>query len=299
MLKPPAGIAFVKSLVSFGESALGLDFGESFKDFESDGTPPQWLYVSERYQIKSVFDYYAHPYIGAFRNKETMESLASGFEKLGFDIYLFTAEAWGGNPCPILPMLLKQSRTRQAYVVLHEGWHITVWRRKIKIPYELEEPIAIAIADIGASTFADKTGDKELLKDLTLLKNTRGRFRCAVNDAATSLKNGYEELAGRTQEDTEAVRKKLLGSVVYNPVWAEAEKAGVLLGGITRFQPINNAFFLRYGTYYNYLGIVEEAVKCMRNPLKATDFFSRLPSPELKPTLMFLKYFIEEIRKRK
>ena len=113
------------------------------------------------------------------------------------------------------------------------------------------------------------------------------------------MKKGYEELNGRTQEDKEAVRKKLLGSVVYNPVWAETEKAGVLLGGVTRFQPINNAFFLRYGTYYNYLAIVEEAVKCMRNPLKATDFFSRLPSPELKPTLMFLKYFIEEIRKRK
>ena len=115
----------------------------------------------------------------------------------------------------------------------------------------------------------------------------------------TFLKKGYADLAGRPMKEKEDVRKKLLGSVVHNPVWSAAEKAGVLLGGVTRFQPINNAFFLRYGTYYNYLAVIEETVKCLRDPLKATDFFSRLPSPELKPALAYLRDFIGKNKKKK
>lgn len=281
-------IEFIRTLRNFGEKELGLCFGESFRHFASDQFPPQWLYVSERYRIQSLINNFGWPYIGKFQKPETMASLAFDFQQLGYDIYIYTAEAWGGAPCPILPILLEQPRIRQAYVVLHEGLHTTQWHRKSKTPYVIEEPAAIAIADRGIMEFAEYARDKSLFRDLLLLRVFRKKFEQAIKRATLMLEEKYKEVAERAKEKKEAEREKLLSAMRADSIWQDAEETGVTVKDLNRTQEINNAFFLRYGTYYTHLSLVHAAEKRFSTTREAIDFFMSLPK-ELNESLEQLR----------
>ncbi len=295
-------IDFIRELVRFGESSLGLDFGESFRHFAPDRPSPHWLYVSSGWNIGSIVrDEYGEPFIKAIpfvkalENREKIEALSviqKSFGILGFDTYLYVAEAWGGAPCPILPILLEQPRIRQAYVVLHEGLHITRWTRKAKPPYEIEEPAAIAIADSGILEFAERTGDKSLFRDLLLLRVFRKKFEQAVKKATLVLEEKYKEIIERPEEEKRLEREKLFSVIRADPIWQDAEEACVTVKGLNRTQEINNAFFLRYGTYYTHLSLIEAAVKRFPAVREAVDFFISLPQ-ELDDALEQLRHKAE------
>lgn len=283
-------IAFVQKLREFGETALGLNFGESFKHFAPDHPVPHWLYVAERYAVKSIFDWNGRPYIHgydahALDRKEELETIAGIFGALGFDIYLFAAEAWGGPKCPILPLLLQQSKIRQAYVVFHEGWHTTAYLQKIKLPNDLEEPVAIAVADVATRSFAETIGDAELSNALVTLRRTREKFGKAIQTSIALLQKGYEELKYKNKEEAEAMRRDVFAEIHANPVWGEAEKAGVMFGGISRFQPINNAFFVRYRSYYDHLPAVNARVNKLADPKSVINYFKKTPPQEILETV--------------
>lgn len=273
-------VEFVRQLVRFGESALGLYFGGAFQNLAPGHALPHWLYVSHRFLIKSAINTYGQPYINGAGFEEEFAALQKNFEALYFDTYLYTAEAWGSiqNPCPILHILIEQPRIRQSYVVLHEGVHSTLRAENATPPYEIEEPAAIAVADIGTLAFAETMNYRELKRQLFVLKAVRKKYERAVKTASVMLEETYAASAGKSWEEQNAQRKKApFSAISADPIWQEAEDAGVTAKGLNQGQKINNAFFLRYGDYYKRLSLIESALKRFEKPKEAVAFIKKLP----------------------
>lgn len=275
-------LEFIHKLTAFGAQQLGLFFGSSFQTLTKN-QPPTWLYASLPYRIESILSYDGCPFLGSFHDRTAMETLAETLQQLGFDVYLFTAEGYGGDCCPIFPLLLEQTRARQAHVVLHEGLHITARKHEYTLPYELEEPLAITSADKGTELFAREHGDSALLQTLATLRETRHEFQSAINEGLALLTECYRTYPAEHAE-AEARRNDALSSIRKNPVWQQAPAHGVMPMVECKFQEINNAFFVRYRSYYEHLAAVSAAADHLGSIEAILNFFKKLP-PDMESAL--------------
>lgn len=243
MTKLQSRIEFVHALVAYGEQKLGLRFAGSFARYDSRRSQAHWLYSVHPDRLESALKD-NEPFrfswdLARVRRWERDE------RRRGRHTYLYSAEAHGGVACPVLPGLLRASRARQGYVVLHEAWHVTLRIEQIRMPYVLEEATGRVVGVMGAIDFAERFGDRELLAAARAQARDWGRLAGFINRSARRLQRAGREAAsgqGRRRLLREFGREALdLREEITSP-W-ECEE-------LTR--EINNAFIFRYAAYTQF-----------------------------------------------
>ncbi|OHA05161.1 MAG: hypothetical protein A2934_04350 [Candidatus Sungbacteria bacterium RIFCSPLOWO2_01_FULL_47_10] len=267
-------VSFIKKVKEFGEKRIGLNFCGSFETYNPNPKYPYWLYVSDRDGVNNVLK---HPYIGSMGNERMMVTMAKSFEVLGYDAYLFTAEAWGGGMCPILPRLIHAPPERQVYVVLHEGWHCTSWNFGRTHPYAFEEAAGIVIGAFGSMLFAKEYGDKNLEHSIERFISSGFGFYDWINASCRAIRDMYMSAAfdSVTEEDKEMMRKS-----IFARLWKESGQFREWVRPIARAhfsQPINNAFFVRYRNYSTYQKLMREAAIKLSGIDAIMDAFTHIP----------------------
>ena len=151
---------FIHELVEFGKTKLNLEFGDSFSEYSEEHTICNWLYVCYPDKFQSALPNSSEFLF--FWKEEEAKKQQKIFNEKGFHTYLYQAEGHGGENCPITDGLINATKARQAYVVLHEGWHITVRHKSYKMSYPFEESSGRALGLVGAILFALEKNDKQL-----------------------------------------------------------------------------------------------------------------------------------------
>jgi len=151
---------FIKKIVEFGKNELNLEFGNSFSEYSEEHKICNWLYVCYPNKFKSALPNRSEFHF--FWKEAEAKKVQEDFDNKGFHTYLYQAEGHGGENCPITNGLLNATKERQAYVVLHEGWHITVRHKKYKMSYPFEESSGRALGLEGAILFALEQNDSQL-----------------------------------------------------------------------------------------------------------------------------------------
>lgn len=147
-------INFVRKVKRFAED-LGVKFDGSFEDVVLDKKYFYWVIVSERNSLNPPEDYGTGCLF--FRDKEDeAERFKNYLEEEGYDSIVYFAEAYGRGGCPITKALLESSEERISYAVMHEGFHDHLKVRGVKIPLEIEEPLADYTGLMGSLEFFKK-----------------------------------------------------------------------------------------------------------------------------------------------
>lgn len=230
-------IAFVKSIKEFGENRLGLYFDGSFEKTSLENPTANWLYVARPDALESALPEEA--VFMFFWNITKARRAATRYRKKGMHTYLYSAEAHGGRMCPITPSLLEADPCRQAYVVLHEGWHATLRAEKIRMPYALEEATGRVVGVAGAVEFAKFIRNSEMEKRAERQAAAWMELARFVNRSCKKLERAYgnnspvKRLLGSLRKEAFLLRDKIESR------WEKEE--------LTR--EMNNAFFMRYRDY--------------------------------------------------
>jgi len=265
-------LRFVRAVLEFGRSELGLDFAGSFEKFDSSRESMNWLYVSYPDEIESAIRRHSRhvPFKASWDIKYLRRS-AAAYRGRGFDTYIFTAEGHGGGKCPITPALLASSPARRGYVVIHEGWHSTLRNQGVKIPYPLEEATGRVIGCFGIIQFAGKRADRELLTQALDQERDWALFANFINRQHKKLTKLYWD-GGKNP----ARRKRELLEK------AAAEAAKLRKGMKTDWErkeleaKLNNAFFLRYHDYTCYYPSAASLARSASNLREAAAIFKKL-----------------------
>lgn len=194
----------------------------------------------------------------------------------GLDTCLFSAEAHGGGDCPITEELLHSEKVRQCYVILHEGWHSTLRKEGVELPYMLEEATGRVVGNFGAIIFARREEDPVIFARACEQERDWARFAEYVNRWYEKMTVLYEKVAEEARQDG----KKSVGSGwraimlekilrVRKPALKKAAKqVRDLASTMSTLREIkelrgdvNNAFILRY---YSYTKHYSHAVKTLR-----------------------------------
>jgi hypothetical protein len=270
------GIHFVKDLLRFGRKQIGLDFDGSFESVDYSAETANWLYVSEALRIASAVKRNGYPLKFKFSwDRKYLKRSAAAYRGLGFDTYLFSAEGHGGGNCPITPALLASERARQGYVVIHEGWHSSLRKESIRLPYAVEEATGRAIGCFGIIEFARECANRELLARAICQEKDWSRFARFINRWHGRLQKMYEGVT----RNKPARKAQMLAA-------AEAE-ATKLRGRIkTSWEAreldarLSNAFFLRYHSYTCFYSLAADIVKACGSVKEAAQAFRRLGGEE-------------------
>lgn len=267
-----SGVRFIKGLARFGRTKLCLDFDGSFESVDTSAEMANWLYVSEAFGIASAAKRGRHPLKFKFSwDREYLKRSAAAYRGLGFDTYLFSAEGHGGGHCPITPALLSSDRARQAYVVIHEGWHSTLRREQVSLLYAIEEATGRAIGCFGAIEFARARSDRKLLAQAIHQEEDWSSFAHFVNRWHGKLEKMYEG---------HAKNKPLRKLEMLLTAEAEAAKLGKKMKTFWEAKELdarlNNAFFLRYHSYTCYYPLASSVVKSCGSVKKAAETFRKL-----------------------
>ena len=271
-LSESSGIRFVKELVRFGRQEIHLDFDGSFESMDTRAETANWLYVSEALRIASAVKKGTLPLKFKFSwDREYLRRSAAAYRGLGFDTYLFSAEGHGGGNCPVTPALLASDRARQAYVVIHEGWHSTLRKEQVSLPYSIEEATGRAIGCFGAVEFARAHSDKELLAQAIHQEEDWSNFARYINRWHGRLTKMYES---RIKNKARHKAEMLLA--------AESEAARLKKKMKTFWEAkelearLSNAFLLRYHSYTCYYPLAARIVKSCGSIKKAAEVFKKL-----------------------
>ncbi len=268
----PTGIRLIKELVRFGKSHINLDFDGSFESVDARAETANWLYVSEASEITSAVKKSGRRLKFKFSwSRKHLKRSAAAYRGLGFDTYLFSAEGHGGGNCPITPALLESDRARQGYVVIHEGWHSTLRREKVNLPYDIEEATGRAIGCFGIIEFARERSDPELLAQAVHQEEDWSSFACFINRWHGRLSKMYTGGAGNMPRrkadmlltagaEAAKLRKRM------KTFWEAKELDAAL----------NNAFFLRYHSYTCFYPLAARVVKSCGSVKKAARAFKKL-----------------------
>ncbi len=233
-------LTYIRDLRAFGEQDLSLQFDGSFRRFSGRYRTANWLYIVHRDRLATAWpgnDTYRFSWeISRMRRWERYH------RGRGRHTYLYSAEAHGGSRCPVTPALLAAGRARQAYVVLHEAWHATLRLAGIRMPYALEEATGRVVGVVGAVRFAERCGDRSLLREAKQQLHAWGCLARFVNRTHRRLDRFYRGSPNARERHREMriIRqdaRNLRGRVA--SVWEHEE--------LTR--EMNNAFFFRYHDY--------------------------------------------------
>ncbi len=269
-------LRFIKALLEFGRSRLGLDFAGSFEKIDTSAETANWLYVSPAFRIESVVRWRSRPMKFKFSwDRRQLKRSEAAYRGRGFDTYLFSAEGHGGGRCPITPALLASSPARRGYVVIHEGWHSTLAKERVSIPYPLEEATGRVIGCFAIIEFARERGDCELLAEAVNQEKDWAAFAAFVNrwhrrlaklylGGARNMAKRKAELLRKAAANAARLRKKM------KTAWEQKELEANL----------NNAFFLRYHNYTCHYGTAARVARATGDLRKASDLFKKLQSEE-------------------
>lgn len=269
-----AGISQVRALLEYGRSELGLDFAGSFERLNTRSETANWLYVSHPFRIESALRRQSQPMRFKFSwDQKHLKRSAAAYRGMGFDTYLFMAEGHGGGRCPVTTSLLASSPARRGYVVIHEGWHSTLHREDVKIPYPLEEATGRAIGCFGIIEFARKHADRELLRESIEQEKDWAAFAGFVNRWHRRLTKTYKN--GRSTTSKHSLMEK-----------AGAEAARLAEKMTTAWEPkelgaeMNNAFFLRYYDYTCYYPAAARVARAAGSLRQAAQIYKDLQNRE-------------------
>jgi hypothetical protein len=271
-------IRSIKALLEFGVRKLGLDFAGSFQKADTRAEFANWLYVSHAYKIESAIK--RRPGATRFKfswDRRYLKRSAAAYRGLGFDTYLFSAEGHGGGKCPITPALLASSPARRGYVVLHEGWHSTLHKKRVRLPYPIEEATGRAIGCFGIIEFARESNDTGLLAQALAQERDWSLFAGFINRWHRRLSKLYAGKSSRM-----ALRKREL----LEEAGAEAAKLRKKMK--THWErkeleaKLNNAFFLRYHDYTCYYSAAARVVKASCSLKKAAESFKKLQNEKIQ-----------------
>ena len=280
--KPPASspapgqIKFINALLRYGRKKLGLNFAGSFRKFDDSKKSANWLYVSRAHIIESVIRYRSRPLPFKFSwDRSHLVRSAAAYRRSGHDTYLFSAEGHGGGNCPVTPALLLSSLARQAYVVIHEGWHSTLGRKHIRLPYPLEEATGRVVGCFGAIEFAREQGDVELAAEAVNQEKDWAAFARFVNRWHGRLSRLYA--GGQTRIKT---RKRALLREAFKEAGRLREKMKTYWESKELEADMNNAFFLRYYDYTRYYPDAAKVARSAENLAQAAEVFKTFGSED-------------------
>ena len=235
--------AYIAALKEFGRTQLNLRFDGSFSRISTDEFSCNWVYACKPDSLASVFDtprpfeFYADEAAGRNRYHQLMDD--------GLDAYFYHAEAHGGGNCPITRDLLKASRARIGYVVLHEAWHTTCRIGKYHLPYPLEESTGRIMGLFGAIAYARSIDDTALLQEAINQEKAWQLFADFINSSWDELTTLYAANPGPEVIASCKETLKKRAAQLQNILPASWEKGELA-------QPINNAFIARYHDYTLY-----------------------------------------------
>lgn len=240
-------ICLVKDIKRFAVQQLGITPNPIFsKVGETDSF--YIIYASRTDRIESVISYTSRN--RAFRDIRSCQEYQRKLESKGYDTLRVRVEAFGDRNCFITKSLLRNSKTRIAYVVLHESFHVHCRQAKINPSRSVEEAVANCFAYQGSILYFQSNPHmphhiRQFVKDWM-------RFYDFANKYLIQLEKTYKE-------DTPN-RKKIL---------IQAKKEAKRLSKKIQSRnvrerlilPINNAFFLRIQMYAPMARLVYETLK--------------------------------------
>ncbi|MCD6367678.1 MAG: aminopeptidase [Candidatus Aenigmarchaeota archaeon] len=241
-------INFIHDVKKFAED-LGIEFDGSFEDVVLDEKYFYWVIVSERNSLNPPEDY-GIGYLFFKDKKEDAERFKDYLNEEGYDSMVYRAEAYGRGKCPITKALLESSKERISYAVIHEGFHDHLKVKNVKIPLEVEEPLADYVGLMGSLMFFKKEG----------LDTRRVRSGIEEYNLFSGFVNKYHDLLEEYYEKNESGHdgEKILE--------AARNKLSSLKGRLKNLDaafkfPINNAFFFYFRNYTKNWPIVREYMK--------------------------------------
>lgn len=223
----------IKEIKQFGED-LGLYFNKSFSKVDLSKSSFYLVYASYKDSIESVttkpFEF--------FENNKEAEKRAKELEKAGYDVHLFYASAHAVKDCQITKSLLKETYAWKTSVILHEGFHLYLQFKKIKLPLSLEEAIASYIGYNGAIEFFKD--NPNLLKKAQEQMDWWLRYAEFINRNYNLLSECYKQNGNREE--------------IFSKAQEEAERINA------PYKP-NNAYFLRNIDYTKHTDLVWQILR--------------------------------------
>ena len=241
-------IKLIKDIKKFTIKRLGIIPNSSFETFEDTATFFA-IYASKKDKVESVLGEWGNEF---FKDEGECLERKSELDLDGFDTLQMTWEAHGSKDCPITPAMLKGSKNRLTYLVMHENWHVHCRERKINFDLAVEEAIGDTIAYQGALLYWQDNPQMvgHIIRDF----NEWQKFYAFSSEYLQKLEEAYRfhpKQAKKVLASAKREAKKLSGHVISKEV-----KQRLLL-------PINNAFFLRMGYYAPMAVPVYNALKDM------------------------------------
>ncbi|MBU2637668.1 MAG: hypothetical protein KJ955_01725 [Nanoarchaeota archaeon] len=216
-------VAFVKDLKRFAVEELGVSQNPSF---EKINLKTSWLYAI----YVSLPDIIASPWEGHSgckcykADKKEWTARKRQFESYGWHIWPQRWEAEGIAECPITKAALKATKTRVAYLILHENTHIHCLINNIELPRDIEEPLADCVAYHGALLYYQR--NNAMIYHIKQEFDQWAKQMKIINKYHSLINEAYSKNPKKVKSLLQAVQKELNMS-----------------------KPANNAFFIAFGRY--------------------------------------------------
>ncbi|MFH1065757.1 MAG: hypothetical protein V1734_04605 [Nanoarchaeota archaeon] len=240
MYKLEEMVDLAKELKAFAVSELGISENPSFQSVE-DGEWFYGIYTSRTDRIEPYFKGY--PSCEDHKDKIKWEERIAELSKYDINIYPIKVEAQGFKECQIKKSLIRNSKSRLAYVVLHENVHIHCDINNIQVGRQVEESLADCFAYEGARLYFSKT-NPAMARQMTKLQNYYFGFFDIINKFYPMLAEAYKRSKEEGRVLLETAEKKLEPFRGKNPK-----------------RRLNNAHFLCYSKYSTKSRQVFEALK--------------------------------------
>lgn len=229
-------IKLVKDIKKFAVKKLGICENGSFENVSGD-KHAYVVYASRRDKIE--------PAMGRayeiFEKKGDCDILQKELKKRGFDTIQVLWEAWGSEECPITQSILRASKTRLSYLVLHENFHIHCKKKDIKLEPHIEEAVGNVFAYQGSLIyFRDRNPwviqhiERDFIRDLT--------YDEFVKRYTDELNKAYEKNPSKARLIFEKAKKEK----------DQLDSEGAIKSGFKKSalkSALNNAYFLMQQDY--------------------------------------------------
>lgn len=242
-------IGLVKDIKRFAVKRLGVSENPSFNRVGGVDVF-HVLYASRTEGIESAIENKWGNRV--YEDEDECKKDEEVLQSKGYDVLRMTWEAIGTEDCPITSSMLGCSKTRVAYLVLHENFHIHCRKNPARFSLAVEEAIADCFAYQGALLY--------FASNPSMAGHIRRDFR--EWQEFFDFANKYITRLGEAYNVDKSKGRRVLGDAR-----REAEKlSSTMISKEVRERlalPINNAFFLRMQSYAPMARQVYEAFRDM------------------------------------
>ena len=234
-------VNLVKELKAYAVTELGISENPSFQSVE-EGEWFYGIYVSRTDCIEPYFKNYGT--CETYTDEKEWRDRIADLSKYDIDINPVVWEALGFKECQIKKSLLRASKSRLSYVVLHENAHIHCEINNLKVGGQVEESLADCFAFEGARIYFSKN-NPDMAKQMTQMQNHYFEFYTSLNELYSRINEAYN----RSKEEGRAL----------------LETAGDIFSTFRRKKnlkyKVNNATLLSHKNYSTHSRQVFEALK--------------------------------------